>query len=246
VVNVNYHDVLAQLGVGSAHPGGFAATVALVSKIPLKSGMKVLEVGCGSGRTACYLARERLCEVTGIDIRPLMIEKAERRAIKEGLRVKFICADVCQLPFPDNTFDVVFVESVTVFLPLRKALSEYFRVLVPGGVLYDREMVELKPHPQELRKKIARLYEAKQVPSFDGWIRELQQAGFKDCSVIDPCTVASSYSSMDDRNFPDSHQEISLEAFTSGEIQKIAQENTELMIEYADYLGYGVFHGTKK
>jgi SAM-dependent methyltransferase len=243
---MNYHDALAQLGIGSAHPGGFAATVELVEKIPLNRKMKVLEIGCGSGRTACYLAKERQCEVIGIDIRPLMIEKAERRAAKEGVQVKFLCADACRLPFSDQTFDVVFAESVTVFLPIREALSEYYRVLAPGGVFYDREMVELKPHSQDLRKKIARLYGAKLVPSFHGWIRELQKAGFKHCGVRDPCTVAAGLHSMEDMNYPDFHQEISPEVFASMDIQKIVQENTEMMTMYAEYLGYGVFHGTKQ
>jgi hypothetical protein len=47
-------------------------------------------------------------------------------------------------------------------------------------------------------------------------------------------------------NYPDFHQEISHEVFASMDIQKITHENTEIMTKYADYLGYGVFHGTKQ
>ncbi|WP_181150846.1 class I SAM-dependent methyltransferase [Paenibacillus sp. PCH8] len=129
---MDYHDLLARLGEGSAHPGGFSATMRLLDTLSLPTGSHVLEIGCGTGRTACYLARSGH-RVTAIDLHRHMLDKAVRRARRERVDVQFIQADVAALPLPDNHVDVVFVESVTIFTPWRVALAEYQRVLKPGG-----------------------------------------------------------------------------------------------------------------
>ncbi len=69
-------------------PEDFGETIEQLKKYPIEKGKRVLEVGCGTGRTACYLA-EQGCDVTAIDIRPEMISKAKIRAEKQGVRVNF-------------------------------------------------------------------------------------------------------------------------------------------------------------
>lgn len=243
---MDYHDVLAELGVGSAHPGGFAATRKIVARLPLRRGMNVLEVGCGTGRTACHMAQVHSCRVIGIDIHPTMIEKARKRAARLGVPVLFLRADACHLPFPPNSFDLVFAESVTVFLPLQTALREYLRVLAPGGWLYDREMAAWKLHPPGLRQKISRLYGAKQLPSLEGWLHALQKAGFAQCEMIDSCSVAEGWNKGMKGEDPDWLQEISVQWSDNRELLRILEENQQTMGKYADYLGYGVFRGLKK
>ena len=75
----------------------------------ISEGQYVLDVGCGVGLTACYLARTYGCHVVGVDITLGMIDRANERAAKEGLLdlVEFRVADARDLPFDNAVFEVV-------------------------------------------------------------------------------------------------------------------------------------------
>jgi len=179
---MNYHDLLAWLGEGSAHPGGFEATKMLISSIEIPRGSRVLEVGCGTGRTACYLAHLG-CDVTAVDRNPLMLEKARSRALRTPSNVRLVYGDASSLPFPDFTFDLVFVESVTVFTKGDGAIQEYYRVLKPNGRLLDREMAFVKKtKPQQCRDFIA-YYGIRHVRTAQDWEDLLIKSRFRQVKV---------------------------------------------------------------
>ena len=71
---MNYIHMLSRLGMGSAHPGGFEATLRMLKNYPIQPGSRILEVGCGTGRTACHLS-EMGYQVTAIDLNENMIKK---------------------------------------------------------------------------------------------------------------------------------------------------------------------------
>lgn len=240
---MDYHDMLAHLGVGSAHPGGFAATINFLSHYPIASGSKVLEVGCGTGRTSCYLAKEG-AEVTGLDVRPKMLEKAKLRAEKEGVKIDWVEGDIHRLPFDSGSFDAVFAESVTVFGDIEKVLKEYNRVLTPDGELFDREMAAMKPVPKEMQKAIQDLYGVKKMPSITEWLDFLKKAGFQEEEVWNPTALAD-----------DIYQFINLEddeLLSKGssededsQVKQISLKNSQVMKQYEEYHGYGVFMACK-
>jgi SAM-dependent methyltransferase len=97
----------------------------------------VLDVGCGSGGPALFLAREVGCRVTGVDINETGVRtgRALAREASAQDRVEFRHADVRQpLPFPDQTFDAIVCLDVMCHLPDRGRLfAEWLRVLRPGG-----------------------------------------------------------------------------------------------------------------
>jgi cyclopropane fatty-acyl-phospholipid synthase-like methyltransferase len=101
-----------------------------------RPGAAVLDVATGEGRNAVWLAR-RGCEVTGIDISPVAIDKARRLAADQGVHVRFEVEDVRSYAWPPAAFDAV----VTIFIQFaapseRRALFEGIRqTLRPGGVL---------------------------------------------------------------------------------------------------------------
>jgi len=119
------------------HLGGQEATRTLLDVCQIDATSRVLDVGCGSGTTACLIAEQYGASVRGIDISEVMIAKAEERARRQGLlnKVEFRVADVFRLPFEDDSFDVVVVESVLIPLPgdKKQALTEMIRVVRPGG-----------------------------------------------------------------------------------------------------------------
>lgn len=243
---MNYQDMLAKLGVGSAHPGGFSATLEFLSHYPIRRGSKVLEVGCGTGRTSCYLAKKGL-QVTGIDIREKMIEKAKQRAAHERVQVHFTVGDACNLPFNNEQFDVVFVESVTVFTPeLSKALTEYHRVLKDGGQLYDREMTALQKQPQKVRTAIRKLYGVTNVPSFEEWVQLAKGAGFKEVGIWKPTAVPNDFASEGSSTPVDHFQSTDPGVWDDPQVREIIERNNEVMFRYSQYMGYGVLVATKK
>lgn len=189
VADMNYFELIAWLGIGSSHPGGFPATKQNLAVLQILPDEYVLDAGCGSGLTACYLAKTIGCKVMGIDINSQMIEKARTRAEKEGVShlVEFNIANVYDLPFPDNKFDIVIGESITVFLDKVKVYREFFRVLKPEGRIADLEMALLKELPVNLRHQMEDCFGAGTNPlSFEEWHNCLAEAGFQDVEIKNP------------------------------------------------------------
>lgn len=97
-------------------------------EVPL--GSKVLDVGCNDGTFIEMLQRKRHCDVTGIDISDTALEEAK----KKGLNV--MTADVENLPFEDETFDVITcMEVLSHLFDPKKAVKEMRRVLKKNGIL---------------------------------------------------------------------------------------------------------------
>jgi ubiquinone/menaquinone biosynthesis C-methylase UbiE len=97
------------------------------------SGKRVLEVGCGHGGGASYLVRTlRPTSYTGLDVNSTGIDFCRERHNLPGL--EFVAGDAENLPFPDQSFDVVInVESSHCYLDFPGFLAEVARVLRPGG-----------------------------------------------------------------------------------------------------------------
>jgi ubiquinone/menaquinone biosynthesis C-methylase UbiE len=108
----------------------------------LRVGMRLLDCGCGPGSTTVDLAAVIAPgHVEGIDIEPSQIASARTRAVERGLtNVHFQAASIYELPFPNDSFDVVFAHTVIQHLrhPLQ-ALREMRRVLAPGGIVGLRD-----------------------------------------------------------------------------------------------------------
>lgn len=189
VEDMNYFELLAWLGIGSSHPGGFPATKQNLDSLQIGPEDYVLDAGCGSGLTACHLAKAIGCKLIGVDINSEMVEKACLRAEKEGVShlVEFRIADVNNLPFADNSFDLVIGESITVFLDKVKVYREFYRVLKPEGKVADLEMALHKELPPNIRSQMEECFGSGTNPlSFEDWRDALTQAGFKDVDIKNP------------------------------------------------------------
>ncbi len=114
----------------------------------------VLEVGSGSGGPAVYLADQRGCRVTGVDVNEHGVRNGERLATARGIagRVTFRMVDASRpLPFSPGTFDAILSNDAMCHIPNRLAvLSDWHRVLRPGGrMLFTDAMVLTGPVSQE-------------------------------------------------------------------------------------------------
>lgn len=99
-------------------------------------GLRVLDLGTGTGRAALALAR-RGAQVTGVDASVEMLGVARARAAQEGLTIEFSEGDAHRLSFPDRTFDAVVCLRVLMHVPdWKQALGEVCRV-TRGRVVFD-------------------------------------------------------------------------------------------------------------
>lgn len=112
--------------------GNHRVILSLVEKYTKAQDLKILDAGCGTGLLAKKL--EKFGNIEAVDISPEALKFAKKR----GIKVKQ--ASVTQLPFKVNTFDLVVSVDVIYHKEVddQKALSEFFRVLKPGGVLVLR------------------------------------------------------------------------------------------------------------
>jgi len=106
----------------------------------LRSGMRLLDAGCGPGSITLGLAQlVAPGEVVGVDVQSAQVEQARARA--RGIAsLSFEVADIYRLPFHDSSFDAVFANGILMHLrePVR-ALAELRRVLRPGGIAGVRD-----------------------------------------------------------------------------------------------------------
>ena len=133
-----YLDFLSKFGVSGAHPGGIKLTKKIFVNEKINKSSRILDVGCGTGQTAAYLATSYGAKVTGLDINPIMIEKAKNDKIPitgghySGLNRK--------MSFKNSEYDFIISESVLSFVNKPRALKEIFRLLKHDGRFIANEL----------------------------------------------------------------------------------------------------------
>jgi ubiquinone/menaquinone biosynthesis C-methylase UbiE len=110
----------------------------------LRPGQDILDIGCGDGNYPGPAA-ERTGSAVGLDRSPEMLRAAEQR-LRGVAGLRWALGDASKLPFPDASFDVVFIVTVLCFATVpQKAVAEAFRVLRPGGRLVLGELGRHSP-----------------------------------------------------------------------------------------------------
>ena len=110
--------------------------------------MRVLDIGCGTGRLTIPLQRLTGAEVFGLDLSREMLDQAKRKAGAEALH--WVLGDAQALPFPEGFFDCAFMCLVLHHLEDKaRAISEMHRVLVPGGrgLIWTVSHRQIREHP---------------------------------------------------------------------------------------------------
>jgi ubiquinone/menaquinone biosynthesis C-methylase UbiE len=142
--NVRYHDEAAEtydskwaIDYGEIGAGQVLGKLGkALGKAPGHYG-RALEIGAGTGYFALNLLRSGVVDqATATDISPGMLRRLEATAKDLGLEVETAEVDAEALPFADASFDLVIGHAVLHHLPgLDRAMSEFHRVLVPGGTI---------------------------------------------------------------------------------------------------------------
>jgi SAM-dependent methyltransferase len=107
----------------------------LLKYLDIKPSDKILDAGCGEGFYVMLLDQLYGCQIVGLDNDPEILARA-KKWLGEKANIQLLVGDVTRLPFADETFDKIILSEVLEHIPDdRKALSEMYRVLKPGGVL---------------------------------------------------------------------------------------------------------------
>jgi len=190
---MSYLDFQAYVGI-TKHNGGFAATNELLSLCHIEDAQEVLDVGCGIGVGPAYIGRKHGCRLVGVDISEKMIEWSRRRAREERVedKVEFQTADVLQLAFEANRFDIVICESVLGFVEdKQRAIRECVRVTKPGGYVGLNETFWIKEPSPEIVER-AQAFIGTDIPTAAIWQVLWEESGLRDRVVrlrqIDPRT----------------------------------------------------------
>lgn len=118
------------------HPRGREATDELADLVEWRGLERFLDLGCGLGGPARYLAETRGVAAVGIDLTESFCADARELALATGADARFACADATRLPFAAGAFPLVLIQAATMNVPDKAALyREVARVLAPGGRL---------------------------------------------------------------------------------------------------------------
>jgi len=137
-----YLNIQAEVGI-TKHLGGFKATNELLTLCHVQDAKNILYVGSGIGVGPAYIARKFDCRVMAVDISDKMLSWTVQRALEEGVSMKIETrlANILDLPFENDRFDAVLVESVLAFVETKeKAILECLRVIHPGGYIGFNEV----------------------------------------------------------------------------------------------------------
>jgi len=127
------------------HIGGFAESMVLAQKAGVKAGDKVLDLCSALGAGLRFLAKNFKVKGYGLDGTDAMVKQAVKLTEQEKLsdKIEYKVGNVMQIPWPDNTFDVVWGEDAWCYVEDKEAIiKEAARVLRPGGTLAFSDWIE--------------------------------------------------------------------------------------------------------
>jgi SAM-dependent methyltransferase len=147
---VALHQGLSRLGPGSAECT--LKALALCEDLPAVP--EILDAGCGTGAQTLVLASATAGRITATDLIGPFLAQLEERAAVTGLgqRIQTLAADMNDLPFPDDRFDLIWSEGAAYVMGFDNALREWWSLAEPGGylVVSGLSWLRLDP-PAEIR-----------------------------------------------------------------------------------------------
>jgi ubiquinone/menaquinone biosynthesis C-methylase UbiE len=233
---ISYLEFLAKFGVGGAHPGGINLTKDVLSEENIKSDAYILDAGCGTGQTTAYLYNQYKSNVFGLEINPIMLEKAKNRFESQNLPIQLVSGSVEEIPFKDETFDFVLSESVLAFVNKPRALKELFRVLKKDGRFIANEMTINKKLSTVDENEIKQFYALDSLLCEEDWQKLLTETGFKDIHIKKEKQAISHGNHTPEFNFSHNFEP---------ELFDVLNQHGSIVIKYHDVLSYRIITCSK-
>jgi len=239
------------VGMTVIHPGGFAATRRLAESCHIDSNTKVIDIACGKGTSAVFLAKTYGCQVVGLDISEDLVRHATRLARRKGLegKVTFQIGDALRMPFPDNEFDVAVSQAMLVLVDDKlKAIQEAVRVTRPGGYLGWLELSWRAEPTDQLLKEVSTVicaYCMLNVQTYEGWQSLLSGLGVRDLKTIaEPLEFRGMRGMITDEGLVNTTR-VALKYLTNARLRKRMRTMDRFFRSNRNYFGYGIYIGRK-
>ena len=166
------------------HFGGLAATDALARHAKINESTHVLDLCCGLGGPARYLAYHHGCRVTGVDMNTDRLAGAVRLTERTKLqdRVLFHHANALQTGLADETFDVIVSQEAFCHIPNKKTLiAECVRLLKPGGRIVYTDILARNSMTNEIRSRLENEMAFSELSTLEQYCHLLEEKG---CQVV--------------------------------------------------------------
>lgn len=233
--------------------GGLESIDDMFSGINLE-GKKMLDVGCGFGGEALYLAQQYHVNIIGVEKEPYMIVQAEKIKAKQTSPLKgqvsfqIMVVATTLKEFPDNTFDIVYCKEVMYHVPINRKqelINEMYRVLKPGGQLVTAEWI-CSTSPGQRLKNAVKVEGFCHFISAKEYLAMLNQANFRIITFRDVTKEHIAYSLKDIQRLKKAENQIRQELGNETYDPALISMNLWLdaMIDPPELMA-GVFVGTK-
>jgi len=144
-------------------PGGDDETrlAITLSGLSGRTGLKIADIGCGTGASTLVLAQALDASVTAVDFLPDFLRDLEIAAERQNLmkRIETLAASMDALPFEEQSFDAIWSEGAIYNIGFTNGIQAWRRLLKPDGILAVSELTWLtKDRPAELEQHWLREY----------------------------------------------------------------------------------------
>ena len=252
IENCDIFDFMARyVGLSVLHPGGFNATQKLADECKVDRETRVLDIACGKGTSAIFLAQKYGCQVVGLDISEDLIKEARDFARRKGVgdAVSFRIGDALDLPYSENEFDVAVSQAMLILVSdKRKAVQEARRVVKPGGYTGWLEL-SWKEHPaKEFMVAVSNeicAYCMTNVLTYENWEKLFLDAGFSQVKVIQsPMTMSGMKGMVQDEGLGNAVRVMTKYLFKARVRKRMKNLNT-FINSNPHYFGYGIYIAKK-
>jgi cyclopropane fatty-acyl-phospholipid synthase-like methyltransferase len=230
-------------------PGSDAESLKALQYIPDygRTGLKILDIGCGTGAQTLALARNTLAEITAVDLFDAFLHKLNERAEAAGYadRIHTVKASMDDLPFEDDAFDIIWSEGAIYNMGFKRGLKYWKRFLKPGGHIALSEITWCtNERPAELQQYWDEAYP--EINTGSAKLEILEKEGFKPLG----------YFVLKESSWTDNYYTPSIQRFDAflhkhgkSEASKalIDQEQEEIQLyeKYKSYFSYGFYIAEK-
>lgn len=239
------------VGMTVLHLGGLWTTEKLTERCGITKESKVLDIGCGKGTSAIYLADRYHCQIAGVDIDGELIEQVNRLGRKRAFSrdVEFRVGDAFHLPFSADEFDVTLSQALLVLIAEREqAIRETVRVTKPGGFIGWLELSFYKRPPASLFDAAASsacVACIRNTLTLDEWKGLFQECEMRDVEVIVGEMGMRQRRMFRDEGFWNAARIMGKWLFNA-RIRRRMNAVFAFSREHSEYIGYGIIYVGRK